>query len=232
VTPSRFDARFYDTALCTYVLALDGDKRPCRIRASNAGHTLFTGIALPERAPSVVAALLESTAFCGSGIRTVSAEAARFNPMSYHNGSIWPHDNSLIAAGMARYGYHLEASRIFEALFAASSYTDLRRLPELFCGFPRQRSQGPTFYPVACSPQAWAAAAPLLLLQACLRLDFDTREPAITFEDPSLPPFLDEVIFRNLRQCAACLEAMRLRSDASTKGGVLSRKRPEEYQGQ
>jgi glycogen debranching enzyme len=221
-----FDAHFYDAALGTYVLALDGNKRPCRIRASNAGHTLMTGIALPERAPSVVAALMQSTSFCGWGIRTVSADAARFNPMSYHNGSVWPHDNALIAAGMARYGYHPEANRIFEGLFAASSYIDLRRLPELFCGFSRQRSQGPTFYPVACAPQAWAAAAPLLMLQACLGLDFDTQEPAITFENPSLPPFLDEVVFRNLGVGGGSADVAVRRSGERVVVDVLERRGP------
>jgi len=221
-----FDARFYDAALGTYVLALDGEKRPCRVRASNAGHALFTGIALPERAPSVVAALMDSNAFCGWGVRTVCTDAARFNPMSYHNGSVWPHDNALIAAGMARYGYHPEASRIFEGLFAAASYIELRRLPELFCGFSRQRSQGPTFYPVACSPQAWAAAAPLLLLQACLGLDFDTLEPAITFESPSLPPFLDEVVFRNLAVGEGSADVALRRSGERVVVDVLNRQGP------
>lgn len=226
VLRDAFDKHFFDAELGTYVLALDGDKRPCRIRTSNAGHTLFAGIALPERAPSVVAALMESSSFCGWGIRTVAADAARFNPMSYHNGSVWPHDNALIAAGMARYGYHREASRIFEGLFAASSYIDLRRLPELFCGFPRQRSQGPTFYPVACSPQAWAAAAPLLLLQACLGLDFDTSEPAITFEDPSLPPFLDEVVFRHLAVGGGSADVAVRRSGERVVVDVLDRQGP------
>lgn len=193
-----FDARFYDAELGTYVLALDGNKRPCRVSTSNAGHALFTGIARRDRVPSVIAKLMGNTSFCGWGVRTVSTDAPRFNPMSYHNGSVWPHDNSLIASGMARYGYHGEAGRIFEGLFAASGYIDQRRLPELFCGFPRQRSQGPTFYPVACAPQAWAAAAPLLLLQACLGLDFDPHGPAITLDAPSLPRFLDEVFLGNL----------------------------------
>ncbi|CAN7770210.1 hypothetical protein LJR296_007354 [Cupriavidus necator] len=169
---------------------------------------------------------MESASFCGWGIRTVAADAARFNPMSYHNGSVWPHDNALIAAGVARYGYHPEANRIFEGLFAASSYIDLRRLPELFCGFPRQRSQGPTFYPVACSPQAWAAAAPLLLLQACLGLDFDTRESAITFENPSLPPFLDEVLFRNLAVGGGSADVAVRRSGERVVVDVLDRQGP------
>ena len=158
----RFDRAFWDEALGTYVLALDGDKRPCRVRTSNAGHALLTGIALPTRAARVVQGLMLPSSFSGWGIRTVAATEARYNPMSYHNGSVWPHDNALIAAGMARYGFREQAAQIFKGLFEASTYIDLKRLPELFCGFPRLRSHGPTFYPVACAPQAWAAAATAL----------------------------------------------------------------------
>jgi glycogen debranching enzyme len=193
-----FDEKFFDEELGTYILALDGDKRPCRVRSSNAGHALFAGIAFPERADSVVRTLMGVSSFCGWGIRTVASTEARYNPMSYHNGSVWPHDNALIASGFARYGYKEEAARIFEGLFAASTYIDLRRLPELFCGLPRQRARGPTFYPVACAPQAWAAAAPLSLLQSCLGLDFDPKEMQILFREPKLPPFLDEVTLRHL----------------------------------
>ena len=96
--------------------------------------------------------------------------------MSYHNGSVWPHDNALIAAGFARYGFRREAAKVFDGVFAAATYIDLRRLPELFCGLARQRAQGPTFYPVACMPQAWAAAAPLSLIQSCIGLTFEPEE--------------------------------------------------------
>ncbi len=194
-----FDAAFFDEELGTYVLALDADKRPCRVRSSNAGHALLTGIAYPERTAQVARTLMSASSFCGWGIRTIASTEVRYNPMSYHNGSIWPHDNALIASGLARNGYRTEAARIFEGLFAASTYIDLRRLPELFCGLPRQRAQGPTFYPVACSPQAWAAAAPLSLLQSCLGLDFDSHAQHISFNEPQLPSFLDEVILRRLR---------------------------------
>lgn len=193
-----FDAAFFDEALSTYVLALDGEKRPCRVRSSNAGHALFTGIARPQRAAAVVRTLMSARSFCGWGIRTLASGERRFNPMSYHNGSIWPHDNALVAAGFARYGFREEAARIFDGLFAASTYIDLRRLPELFCGFARQRAQGPTFYPVACSPQAWAAAAPLSLLQSCLGLHFDHAQRNVVFEEPVLPRFLEEVDLRGL----------------------------------
>ncbi|ARQ57494.1 UNVERIFIED_ORG: glycogen debranching enzyme [Rhizobium etli] len=193
-----FDISFFDEELGTYVLALDGDKRPCRVRSSNAGHALFTGIAYPERAAQIARTLMSASSFCGWGIRTLPSTEARYNPMSYHNGSVWPHDNAMIASGLARYGYRTEAARIFEGLFAAASYIELRRLPELLCGMPRQRARGPTFYPVACSPQAWAAAAPLSLLQSCLGLGFDPDGMQISFNLPQLPSFLDEVILRHL----------------------------------
>lgn len=194
----RFDKAFFDEQLGTYALALDGDKRPCRVRSSNAGHALFTGIALPHRSGPVAQALMASPSFSGWGVRTIASTEARYNPMSYHNGSVWPHDNALVAAGLSRYGYRRQAARIFEGLFAASTYIDLRRLPELVCGVPRRRGQGPTFYPVACIPQAWAAAAPLSLIQSCLGLGFDPAALRITFNEPMLPDFLDQVVLRRL----------------------------------
>ena len=194
----RFDQAFFDEALGTYVLALDGDKRPCRVRSSNAGHALLTGIALPTRAERVVADLMQPSSFSGWGIRTVPTTEARYNPMSYHNGSVWPHDNALIAAGMARYGYRGQAARIFRGLFEASTYIDLKRLPELFCGFPRLRSHGPTFYPVACSPQAWAAASTLSLVQSCLGLRFDPEAGVVIFDEPVLPDFVEDATLRQL----------------------------------
>jgi glycogen debranching enzyme len=119
--------------------------------------------------------------------------------MSYHNGSVWPHDNALIALGLARYGLKAEAERIFRGLFDAAAYMDLRRLPELFCGFQRRRGRGPTLYPVACSPQAWASGTPFALLQACLGLEFDNDANEIRLRNPRLPAFLDDVFIRNLR---------------------------------
>ena len=187
----RFDEAFFDESLGTYVLALDGDKRPCRVRSSNAGHALLTGIAPPERAEQVIRDLMQPSSFTGWGIRTVPSTEARYNPMSYHNGSVWPHDNALIAAGMARYGYRKEATQILKGLFEASTYIDLKRLPELFCGIPRLRSHGPTFYPVACSPQAWAAGATLSLVQSCLGLTLDPEAGQVLFDRPTLPDFIE-----------------------------------------
>ena len=194
----RFDAAFFDAELGTYVLALDGQKRPCRVRSSNAGHVLFTGLAKPDRAEAVVRTLMAPASFSGWGIRTIASTEARYNPMSYHNGSIWPHDNALIAAGFARYGYREEAARLFEGLVAAASYVDLRRLPELFCGFPRRRAQGPTFYPVACSPQAWAAGTPLSLIQSCLGLSIHIEAMQLCLEQPVLPEFLGTLLLKGL----------------------------------
>jgi glycogen debranching enzyme len=219
-----FDAAFFDNALGTYVLALDGDKKPCRIRTSNAGHALFTGIAFAERVSTVARTLLDASSFCGWGIRTLASTEARYNPMSYHNGSVWPHDNALIAAGLSRYGLRGETARIFEGLFAASTYIDLRRLPELLCGFPRQRSRGPTFYPVSCSPQAWSAAAPLHLLQSCLGLGFDIDRRLITFDAPTLPNFVDEVTLHNLVIGDASVDLTLRRSGSQVLVDIRDRK--------
>jgi glycogen debranching enzyme len=222
----RFDERFFDEALGSYVLALDGDKRPCRVRASNAGHALFTGVAFPERAPEVVRTLMARTCFCGWGVRTLASTEARYNPMSYHNGSVWPHDNALIAAGFARYGFRREAARIFEGLFEASTYVDLRRLPELFCGFARQQTRGPTFYPVACTPQAWAAATPLYLIQSCVGLGFDVAAKRITFREPVLPSFVDEIVLRGLVVQGGSADVALRRSNHHVVVDVLQKKGP------
>ena len=219
----RFDQAFFDKDMGTYVLALDGAKKPCRVRASNAGHALFTGIARPGRAKAVVDTLMDSNFFTGWGIRTLASNEARYNPMSYHNGSVWPHDNSLIAAGFARYGCRTEAARIFGGLFAASTHIELRRLPELFCGFVRRQGQGPTFYPVACSPQAWAAATPLSLVESCLGLGFDIERGEIGFEQPVLPEFMDEIILRRLSLKGALVDVALRRTGGNVALDVTSR---------
>ena len=204
----RFEAAFWCDDIGTYALALDGQKRPCRVRTSNAGQVLFSGIAAAERAEAVMRDLMRPSFFSGWGIRTVAREEQRYNPMSYHNGSVWPHDNSLIAAGFARYGHKSAIDRIFQGLFDAASYMELRRLPELYCGFQRGRERGPTLYPVACSPQAWAAGTPLLLLQSSLGLEFDCDRNEILLRNPRLPPFLQEVTLRNLRLNQSAVDLM------------------------
>jgi glycogen debranching enzyme len=194
----RFARAFWCEEIDSYALALDGDKRQCQVPTSNAGHALWSGIATPEHARRVVARMLDDASFSGWGVRTVACDGARYNPMSYHNGSIWPHDNALIAAGMAHYGFTNEAMRVLTGLFDASLYFDQHRLPELFCGFPRRPSENPTLYPVACSPQAWAAAAVFGMLQGCLGLALDAEKGEIAFRSPRLPPFIDWMNIRNL----------------------------------
>ncbi len=193
-----FNEKFWCEELGTYAIALDGQKRPCKVRSSNAGHTLMTGIVPQDRADRLVTGLMSRSFFSGWGIRTIPAGEKRFNPMAYHNGSVWPHDNALIGLGLARYGYKDEAARLFAALYDAALYADLRRLPELFCGFARQRGEGPVRYPVACSPQAWAAATLPSLLQATLGLSFDPATATVHFDTPRLPAFLDEMTLYNL----------------------------------
>jgi glycogen debranching enzyme len=202
----QFEAAFWCPEIGTYALALDGAKKQCAVRASNAGQLLFTGIVAPERAKLVGRELLRPHFFSGWGIRTVASGEARFNPMSYHNGSIWPHDNALIALGLANYGMKQFVETLFGGLFGAATYMEHRRLPELFCGFPRQHGQGPTLYPVACSPQAWASATPFTLLEASLGLEFDPFANEIRLRNPRLPAFLDEVTLRNLQLGASCVD--------------------------
>jgi glycogen debranching enzyme len=195
----NFEEAFWCDELGTYALALDGGKQPCRVRTSNAGQLLFTGIVRADRARILAADLMRPHFFTGWGIRTVARGEARYNPMSYHDGSIWPHDNALIALGLARYGLKHSVEQVFGALFDAATYMDLRRLPELFCGFRREKGRGPTLYPVACAPQAWASATPFTLLEAALGLEFDAQRGEIRLRNPRLPTFLNEVILRELR---------------------------------
>jgi glycogen debranching enzyme len=195
----RFQKAFWCEELSTYVLALDGNKSQCRVRTSNAGQCLFTGIVTPDRAKRVAAGLFEDGMFSGWGIRTLHSKESRYNPMSYHNGSIWPHDNALIALGLSNYGFKDLAVRLLEGMFSLSLMVDLHRMPELFCGFPRRPDHGPTLYPVACSPQSWAAAAVYMLLQACLGMTLDAPRRQLQFEHPALPATVEDVHIRNLR---------------------------------
>jgi glycogen debranching enzyme len=194
-----FEERFWAEELGTYALALDGEKRPCLVRTSNAGHALFAGIAGRERALRTARALLGDTSFSGWGVRTVDACERRYNPMSYHNGSIWPHDNALVAAGLGRYGMKDGMLRILDGLFDASGFMQLRRMPELFCGFKRRPGEGPTLYPVACAPQSWAAGSVLMLLQAALGLSIDAPGRQVIFSRPVLPESLKSVRIDGLR---------------------------------
>jgi len=196
---AQFDAAFWCEDLGTYALALDGRKRPCRVRTSNPAHCLVTGIVPShERARRLIATLMDDTSFAGWGLRTVAATEVRYNPMSYHNGSIWPHDNAMAALGMARYGFMGAATRLLDSMLELSQSVELHRLPELICGFHRRIEEGPTLYPVACSPQAWSAGAAYLLLQASLGLDIDAVRRCITFRQAALPEAIERLRLTNL----------------------------------
>lgn len=217
----RFNDEFWDDELGMYALALDGEKRPCRVRSSNAGQLLFTGIATPERAARVAQTLNTREFFSGWGIRTISARERRFNPASYHNGSIWPHDNALIALGLAKYGLSTHVTQLTQAIFDAAAHMDLRRLPELFSGSQRRRGKGPVLYPVACAPQAWAAATPFALLQACLDLQIEAAQRIVHLRHPRLPPSLDSLCIRNLPVGSARLDLLLRRHGEDVAVNVL-----------
>ncbi|KJH79457.1 MULTISPECIES: amylo-alpha-1,6-glucosidase [Pseudomonadaceae] len=180
-----------------YALAIDGAGEPCRIRTSNAGHLLYCGLPEAVRGRALAQQLLASAFNSGWGIRTLAPEAARFNPMSYHNGSIWPHDVALCAAGLAQYGERDGVVRLLSGLFEAATHFGMR-LPELFCGFSRSPGEAPTAYPVACLPQAWAAGSVFMLLQACLGLEVDGRRQRIQIRQPRLPAGIDRLQLRRL----------------------------------
>lgn len=181
----RFNEAFWLPERGWYALALDGDKRPVDALASNMGHCLWTGIVEEDKAAAVAAHLLSPAMFSGWGVRTLAITGAAYNPLSYHNGSVWPHDNAIIAAGLARYGFRHEAARIATAQLTVAEYFG-GRLPELFCGFDRDEFGEPVPYPAACSPQAWASAAPFLLLRALLGLEPDAPDGVVRLE-PAVP---------------------------------------------
>jgi glycogen debranching enzyme len=219
----RFEDAFWLDDLGCYALALDGRKQPCRVLASNAGHALFAGIASPERAAKVAALLTGKHFFSGWGVRTIAAGEARYNPMSYHNGSVWPHDNALIAMGLARYGHQAEVLKIFEGLIDAAVYDEFRRLPELFCGFSRRKKRGPTAYPVACSPQAWAAAAPFALVAAATGLALDHDSDSVRLVNPALPSFLDDLVLRDVTVAGSRLDLTLSRAGGDVTTAVTRR---------
>ncbi|MGA2888854.1 MAG: amylo-alpha-1,6-glucosidase [Terracidiphilus sp.] len=194
----KFQSVFWSNELSMFVLALDGEKKQCAVRSSSAGHCLFSGIASKAQNRAVREALLSSVFYSGWGIRTIVTSEKRFNPMSYHNGSMWPHDNAVIAWGALREPNKRLPLQILSGLLDLSGEVMMHRLPELICGFPRRPGKGPTLYPVACAPQAWAAGAVFMVLQACLGLEICAREHRIYLHYSSLPETLDHVKVFNL----------------------------------
>jgi glycogen debranching enzyme len=220
---AQFDEAFWCDDLGTYALALDGHKRPCRVRTSNPGHCLFAGIARPERAWRLADTLMAESTFAGWGVRTVASGEARYNPMSYHNGSVWPHDNALIAAGLARYGFTRPAARITTAMFDLSQSVDFYRLPELLCGFHRRAGEHPTLYPVACAPQAWAAGAVYMLLQACLGLHISAADRTVFLRRAVLPDNVEWIRLTNLAVADARVDLLLTRHTHDVGITVLDR---------
>ncbi|MCS6290988.1 MAG: amylo-alpha-1,6-glucosidase [Nitrospira sp.] len=219
----RFEEAFWCEESSTYALALDGQKRPCQVKTSNAGHCLYTGIASDEHARRVAETLMSDELFSGWGVRTLADSERRYNPMSYHNGSIWPHDNAMIAVGLARYGLKSGVEKIMTGMFEVSLVLDFHRLPELFCGFVRRPGQGLTRYPVACNPQAWAAGSAFMVLQACLGLSIIASEQKVVFNHPILPEFIDKMQIKNLKVGTASVDLLLRRHDLDVGITVIRR---------
>ncbi len=194
-----FNEAFWNPEEGTFALALDGRKRQVASVTSNPGHCLYCGIIEPEKAAAVAERLMAPDMFCGWGVRTLSSGCPAYNPMSYHNGSVWPHDNAIIAAGLKRYGHDGAVRRIADALFDVATSARDFRLPELYCGFDRLERAAVVAYPVACIPQAWAAAAPFLLLQTMLGISPDAPGRELRIERPVLPDWLQLVRLEDLR---------------------------------
>jgi glycogen debranching enzyme len=195
----RFHEIFWDEQIGMYALALDGTKQACAVRTSNPGHCLWSGIADPVAAKRIASAFMSRDMFSGWGVRTVGSKESRYNPMSYHNGSIWPHDNAIAMAGLSRYQHQQHVLELFSTWLDVSEYVDLHRLPELFCGFPRRVGMGPTLYPVACSPQAWAAGAVFMMLKACLGVTVDGVSRVVRINSPRLPDHVDQIAISKMR---------------------------------
>ncbi len=220
---ARFTPAFWCDELSLFAIALDGDKKQCRIRSSNAGHCLFSGIASAAHARSVADSLLSPAFFSGWGVRTIATGEKRYNPMSYHNGSVWPHDNALIAFGVSGSPSKDLAIKVLSGLLDLSLFVDMHRLPELICGFPRRPGRGPTLYPVACSPQAWAAGSIFMVLQACLGLSVNAKESRIYLRHAALPESLERIRIRGLQIGNASVDLALERQAQSVGVDILHR---------
>ncbi len=223
VLKRRFNDAFWMPEEGYYALALDGDKQQVRSITSNPAHGLYCEIIDDDKAAMLAERLLEADMFSGWGVRTMSKSTPAYNPMSYHNGSVWPHDNAFIAAGLKRYGFHRRTNRLATSLFDAAIFSQTMRLPELFCGFTRRSPNRPVSYPVACSPQAWAAGAPFLMLQAMLGLSARAHENLLTINSPVLPSWLNVVELKNLRIGSSTISISFKREGDMTGFSLLSK---------
>ncbi len=220
----KFEVAFWSDDLSMFALALDGKKQQCRVRSSNAGHCLFSGIASPAQSVRTMESLCSAGFFSGWGIRTIASGEKRYNPMSYHDGSVWPHDNALIAYGCRNSQSKELALKVLTGLLDLSLFVDLHRLPELVCGFPRRTGKGPTLYPVACAPQSWAAGAVYLALQSCLGLTIRAKESRIYLHHSAMPEALQRVEIRDLKVGGGTVDlAFRRHSQSSVGVDILRR---------
>jgi glycogen debranching enzyme len=217
----RFEERFWVEDQRYYAMALDGDKRHLDAIGSNAGQCLWSGIASPARARDVADRLMSPAMFSGWGIRTYAEGQPGYNPIGYHTGSVWPHDTSLIAAGLKRYGFNDESNRLVGRVFQAAQQFDEYRLPELFCGFDRDDSPQPVPYPVACSPQAWAAGASFLFVETMLGLRAHAPAGELELHHPNLPDWIGKITLTNLRVGDASVDLLFHRWRGTTSAEVL-----------
>jgi glycogen debranching enzyme len=217
----RFEEAFWVEDQRYYAMALDGDKRHLDAIGSNAGHCLWTGIISPDRARDVADTLMGPSMFSGWGIRTYAQDQPGYNPIGYHTGSVWPHDTSIVAAGLKRYGFDEESNRLVGHVFQAAQHFEDYRLPELFCGFDRDASSLPVPYPVACSPQAWAAGASFLFLETMLGLRSHAGQGELELRHPNLPEWIGRVTLNNLRIGEASVDLLFHRWRGTTSAEVL-----------
>jgi glycogen debranching enzyme len=220
---ARFSRDFWLERENTVALALDVDKKPCRVMSSNAGHCLATGLLDGAQAAALSERLMTEDMFTGWGVRTLSSFERRYNPMGYHNGSVWPHDNALIAAGLARYNKGHDSLRILDGLLQAAGQFKTGSLPELFCGFPRDERLGPVPYPVACHPQAWSAASIFMLLQAILGIEVLGSQGKLVIESPTMPEWLDWLKIEGLKVGTGDVSLIFRRVSEGASIGIIDR---------
>lgn len=221
---ARFSRDFWLEHERMVALALDADKRPCRVMSSNAAHCLATGLLNREQAEALVQRLMSEDMFTGWGVRTLSSSERRYNPMSYHNGSVWPHDNALVAAGLARFKRPQDAIRILDGLLQAAGHFKTGSLPELFCGFPRDERLGPVPYPVACHPQAWSAAAIFMIVQVMLGIEVMGFERKLIIDSPAMPDWLDWLKIEKLKVGDGEVSLIMRRTPEGTSIGMIERR--------
>lgn len=223
VLKQKFNETFWLPREGFFALALDKNHKPVKTVTSNPAHGLWARIIDDDKAVQVMERLMQPDMFSGWGIRTMSKSSINYNPMSYHNGSVWPHDNALIIRGLKKYGFIEAAEKVATGLFEASLHYDYYRLPELFCGFTKRSISRPVSYPVACSPQAWAAGSMFMVLQALLGIEADAPTNTVYINSPVLPRWLKELDIKRMRVGKAAI-SLKFRRDGDVTSFVVTEK--------